>query len=89
MHSSALTHSPPSFEKEIINHCLNKPLWVIMKGDKEFVGTLMGFDEYVNIVLKDVTEIEITPQGVRQSQLPSLLLNGNNVAMFVPGRGPY
>ena len=60
-----------------------------MKGDKEFVGILTAFDEYVNIVLHDVTEIEITPQGVQKSQLPSLFLNGNHVAMFVPGRGPY
>ncbi|XP_048129917.1 uncharacterized protein LOC115730556 isoform X2 [Rhodamnia argentea] len=31
-------------------------IWVIMKGDKELVGTLRGFDVYVNMVLKDVTE---------------------------------
>ena len=29
---------------------------VIMKGDKELVGTLRGFDVYVNMVLEDVTE---------------------------------
>jgi len=27
-----------------------------MKGDKELVGTLKGFDVYVNMVLEDVTE---------------------------------
>eukprot|EP01035_Chromulina_nebulosa_P016863 gene16863-22350_t len=32
-----------------------------MKGDKEIVGTLRGFDEYVNMVLDEVTEYEITP----------------------------
>jgi U6 snRNA-associated Sm-like protein LSm5 len=31
-------------------------LQVIMKGDKEMVGTLKGFDVYVNMVLEDVTE---------------------------------
>ena len=30
-----------------------------MKGDKEFVGTLRGFDDYVNMVLEDVTEFEV------------------------------
>jgi hypothetical protein len=29
---------------------------VIMKGEKELVGTLRGFDVYVNMVLEDVTE---------------------------------
>jgi len=27
-----------------------------MRGDKELVGTLRGFDDYVNMVLDDVTE---------------------------------
>jgi hypothetical protein len=29
----------------------------VMKGDKEIVGTLKGFDDYVNMVLEDVTEL--------------------------------
>ena len=30
---------------------------VIMKSDKELVGTLLGFDDFVNMVLSDVTEL--------------------------------
>jgi hypothetical protein len=37
-------------------HADNFPPQVIMKGDKEIVGTLRGFDVYVNMVLEDVTE---------------------------------
>ena len=29
---------------------------VILKSDRELVGTLKGFDLYVNMVLEDVTE---------------------------------
>lgn len=36
---------------------------VIMRGDKELVGTLRGFDVFVNMVLEDVTEYEFTPEG--------------------------
>ena len=36
--------------------CMLGKLQVIMKGDKEMVGTLKGFDVYVNMVLEDVTE---------------------------------
>lgn len=33
--------------------------WILMKtSNKEFVGTLRGFDDYVNVVLDDVTEYE-------------------------------
>ena len=30
------------------------------------IGTLRGFDEYVNMVLDDVTEYEITPTGRKE-----------------------
>lgn len=30
---------------------------VLMKGERELVGTLRGFDVYVNMVLEDVTEM--------------------------------
>ena len=29
---------------------------VLMRSEKELVGTLQGFDDYVNIVLSEVTE---------------------------------
>ncbi|EWY98371.1 hypothetical protein FOQG_00814 [Fusarium oxysporum f. sp. raphani 54005] len=42
---------------ELIDKCVGSRIWVIMKGDKEFSGTLVGFDDYVNMVLEDVTEL--------------------------------
>lgn len=59
-----------------------------MKGDKELVGTLKGFDVYVNMVLEDVKEIEITPEGRKVTTLDQILLNGNNIAILVPGGSP-
>jgi U6 snRNA-associated Sm-like protein LSm5 len=60
-----------------------------MRGDTEIVGTLRGFDDYVNMVLEDVTEYEMTVEGMRKTKLSQILLNGNNVAILVPaGTGP-
>ncbi|XP_030045310.1 U6 snRNA-associated Sm-like protein LSm5 [Microcaecilia unicolor] len=50
-----------------------------MKSDKEIVGTLLGFDDFVNMVLEDVTEFEITPEGRRITKLDQILLNGNTL----------
>jgi U6 snRNA-associated Sm-like protein LSm5 len=33
------------------------------------------------MVLKDVTEYEVTPTGTTQTSLGQTLLNGNNIAM--------
>jgi len=73
---------------ELIDKCIGSKMWVLMKGDKELVGTLKGFDDYVNMVLEDVTEYEITSEGKRITRLDSILLNGNNVALLVPGGDP-
>ena len=49
-----------------------------MKGEKEFAGTLLGFDDYVNMVLEDVIEFDYNGG---QTRLPKILLNGNNICM--------
>lgn len=59
-----------------------------MKNNREVVGTLKGYDVYVNMVLEDVTEYETTSQGLVKNRLKKILLNGNNVAMLVPGGDP-
>ncbi len=57
-----------------------------MKGDKEFTGTLTGFDDYVNMVMEDVTEYDYTGNT---SKMDKILLNGNNICMLIPGgEGP-
>jgi U6 snRNA-associated Sm-like protein LSm5 len=60
-----------------------------MKNDRELVGTLKGYDVYVNMVLEDVTEYEKNTQGETvKIHLEKILLNGNNVAILVPGGSP-
>ena len=41
---------------ELVDRCVGSRIWIIMKSDKEKVGTLRGFDVYVNMVLEDVVE---------------------------------
>lgn len=84
-----MSHNPSHLmPTELIDRCIGSKIWVIMKGDKELVGTLRGFDVYVNMVLEDVTEYEHTPEGSRVTKLDQILLNGNNIAVLVPGGSP-
>jgi U6 snRNA-associated Sm-like protein LSm5 len=56
-----------------------------MKGDKEFSGKLVGFDDYVNMVLEDVTEYDSGARtggkSVVHSKHAEILLNGNGICM--------
>jgi len=40
------------------------------------------------MVLDDVTEYEVSADGNTTTKLETILLNGNNVAMLVPGGPP-
>ncbi|ORX36903.1 hypothetical protein BD324DRAFT_580310 [Kockovaella imperatae] len=74
---------------ELVDRCIGSKIWVVMKNEREFTGTLRGFDDYVNMVLSDVKEYEVTSNGVTSTDLGETLLNGNNIAMLVPGgKGP-
>ncbi|GHJ89413.1 hypothetical protein NliqN6_5815 [Naganishia liquefaciens] len=74
---------------ELIDRCIGSKIWVIMKSDREFTGTLMGFDDFVNMVLTDVTEYQVTEDGIVSNSLGKTLLNGSNIAMLIPGgEGP-
>jgi U6 snRNA-associated Sm-like protein LSm5 len=74
----------------LIDRAIGHQIHVVMRGDKELVGRLLGFDDFVNLVMEDVTEFETTSDGtIRKTKLKSILLNGNNVALIVPaGEGP-
>ncbi|CEP02676.1 unnamed protein product (mitochondrion) [Plasmodiophora brassicae] len=73
---------------ELLDKCIGSQVWIIMKGDKEIVGKLRGFDDYVNMVLDDAIEYETTPEGRRAQMIEQCLINGNNVCILVPGGGP-
>lgn len=69
-----------------------------MKGDKEITGILRGFDDYVNMVIDDATEMYLfyyikknrnnTPTGKILIKQKSILLNGSQVCMLVPNGSP-
>merc|ERR1712025_336679 len=74
---------------ELVDKCIGSRIHIIMRNDKEITGTLLGFDDFVNMVLEDVTEFETTPEGKKITKLEQILLNGNNITMLVPGgEGP-
>ncbi|XP_061215391.1 U6 snRNA-associated Sm-like protein LSm5 [Neopsephotus bourkii] len=89
MAATATSNPSQLLPLELVDKCIGSRIHIVMKSDKEIVGTLLGFFDFVNMVLEDVTEFEITPEGRRITKLDQILLNGNNITMLVPGgEGP-
>ena len=47
-HRSSFVHSEAFGTTELIDRCIGSRIWVIMKSDREFTGTLLGFDDFVS-----------------------------------------
>ncbi|CAJ0934117.1 unnamed protein product [Ranitomeya imitator] len=77
MAANVTTNPSQLLPLELVDKCIGSRIHIVMKSDKEIVGTLLGFDDF------------ITPEGRRITKLDQILLNGNNITMLVPGgEGP-
>ena len=74
---------------ELLSRTIGKSVWLITRDNKEYSGKLLGFDEYVNVVLEDAIEYEQL-QGEElwlfsEEKIGTVLLSGNSVEIIVPG----
>ena len=80
---------------ELIDKAIGSKIWILMRGQTEIVGTLRGFDDYVNLVLEDAVEYSpdsrsgndegMATQIIKTELQSEILLNGNHVAVLIPG----
>lgn len=73
---------PTVLPLEIIDKSVGKHVQVLLTNDKEFQGTLVGFDDFVNIVLENVSEYD--NDGKKDGSIKRMLLNGGQIAMIAP-----
>mmetsp|Transcript_18637 Transcript_18637/g.46135 ORF Transcript_18637/g.46135 Transcript_18637/m.46135 type:complete len:97 (-) Transcript_18637:240-530(-) len=78
---------------ELIDKAIGSQMWILLRGTKEVVGTLRGFDDYVNLVLDDAVEYTPDPNDktkvIKTELQTEILLNGNQIAILIPnGSGP-
>ena len=64
----------------LLDKCIGEQLWVIMKNKREFAGKLLGFDDFLNMVLEEVTEIWYEGEERKSNKIEELLLNGHDIA---------
>ena len=65
---------------QILEKSLNKKISLILKDDRVLVGTLVGYDDYMNMVLEDTEET----QGEQVRRVGTVILRGNNLVTIAP-----
>ena len=73
---------------EIIDKTINQSVWIMLQSNREFTGTLIGFDDFVNVIIEDAIEYinnNNNDSDIVMKHHGRMLLSGNNIAMLVPG----
>lgn len=66
---------------QILQSALNKNVLISVKGSKEYRGQLNGYDQHMNLVLKNAEEvIENQSKGI----LNTVIVRGDNVIYISP-----
>ena len=66
---------------DLLNVSKGKEVLVQLKGDKQFVGTLMAFDIHINVVLDNAKELE---NGVIKKNVGITFLRGDTIIFISP-----
>jgi len=66
---------------DVLEKTINQKLSLLLKDGRIVEGTLSGYDEYMNMVLSDVEEIN----DENKRRLGTIILRGNNVVSISVG----
>jgi len=64
----------------LLEKSMNKKVFLLLKDSRTLEGTLVGFDDYLNMVLEDTEETN----GDQVKRLGVVILRGNNVVSIAP-----
>ncbi|MEK6825593.1 MAG: LSM domain-containing protein [Nanoarchaeota archaeon] len=66
---------------DLLNVSKGKEVLVQLKGEKQFVGTLMAFDIHINVVLDNAKEME---NGTLKKNIGLTFLRGDTIIFISP-----
>ncbi|MFO7792273.1 MAG: LSM domain-containing protein [Candidatus Saliniplasma sp.] len=64
----------------LLNASLGDKVEILLKDGRELTGTLIGFDDHMNLVLEDTEE----QTQERKRRIGTIVLRGNNVVTLNP-----
>lgn len=66
---------------KVLDESINKVVLIKLKGNKSIRGSLLGFDQHMNLLLDQSEEIR---QGADSEPLGTIVVRGDNVVMISP-----
>jgi len=66
---------------KVLDECINQIVLIKLKGGKTIRGSLLGFDQHMNLLLDQSEEI---PSEGDSKSLRTIVVRGDNVVMISP-----
>jgi small nuclear ribonucleoprotein len=66
---------------KVLDECINQIVLIKLKGGKTIRGSLLGFDQHMNLLLDQSEEI---PSEGDSKSLGQIVIRGDNVVMISP-----
>ena len=79
-HSAGPGAGPMVMPLNVLEKSINKRVQLLLKDNRQLEGKLVGYDDYMNMVLEDTEETK--DEQVRR--IGTVVLRGNNVVAIVP-----
>jgi len=67
--------------ERVLERSLGKTVLIKVRGGKTLRGTLEGFDQHVNLVVKDAENVS---DPMKNEMIGTIVLRGDNVIMISP-----
>jgi small nuclear ribonucleoprotein len=70
----------------VLEKSLNRKVTLLLKDSRTLEGKLVGYDDYMNMVLEDTEETRINQETKDEQvrRIGTVVLRGNNVVTIVP-----
>jgi small nuclear ribonucleoprotein len=66
---------------DLLNHSKGKEVLIQLKGEKQYVGTLLAFDIHINVVLDNAKEME---NGEMKKNIGLTFVRGDTIIYISP-----